>query len=89
VLLTDSVEAGEPVHLGHAQIEQREIRMRLGDEREDLAADARLGYDLELVVFLERTLDSGENEWMVVCDQNAHGQSVVDSSAKPTPRGER
>jgi hypothetical protein len=26
---------------------------------------------------------------MVVCDQNAHGQSVVDSSAKPTPRGER
>jgi hypothetical protein len=26
---------------------------------------------------------------MVVCDQNAHGQSVVDSSAKPTPCGAR
>jgi hypothetical protein len=26
---------------------------------------------------------------MVVCDQNAHGQSVVDLSAKPTPRGAR
>jgi hypothetical protein len=87
VLLADSVEAGQAVHLGHPQVEEREIRLRLRHERENLAAHPCLGYDLELVVFLERTLDSGENEWMVVCDQNAHGRSVVDSSAKPTLRG--
>jgi hypothetical protein len=89
MLLADSVEAGQPVHLGHSQVEEREIGLRLRDEREDLAADPCLGYDLELVVFFERTLDSGENEWMVVCDQNAHKLSVVDSSAKPTRRGAR
>jgi hypothetical protein len=90
VLLADPVEALQPVHLGHAQVEESEIRVRLRDEREHLAAYPRLGYDFELVVFFERTLDSGENERMVVCDQNAHGRSVVNPSvglAKPSVRG--
>ena len=42
--------------------------------------------DLELVVLFQRTLDSGENERVVVCDQNSHGQSLIDSPATPTPR---
>ena len=86
MLLADPVETLQPVHFRHAEVEQCQIRVRLGDEGEDLAADPGLGDDLELVVLLKGTLDSGENERVVVCDQNAHGQSLVISSVGSSPR---
>ena len=69
----DLVEAGEPVHVRHADVEEDELGVRLPDERQHLGARLRLADDLESAVGFERPLDPVEDEAMVVGDHNAHG----------------
>src|SRR5215510_3878520 len=72
----DLVEAGKPVHVRHPHVEQDEIRLLAGDEREHLHARLRLADDLEAAVCLERAADAVEDEPMVVGDDHTHdGQS--------------
>ena len=54
VALLDLVEADEPVHAGHADVEHDDVGLGALDEREHLAAGHRLADDLELAGLLER-----------------------------------
>ena len=68
----DLVEAREPVHVRHSHVEQDEIRLLAGDEREHLHPGLRFADDLEVAVGLEGPADSVEHEPMVVGDDHAH-----------------
>src|SRR5439155_15051981 len=68
----DFVEAGEPVHVRHADVEKHEVGLRPADERQDLRSRLRLTDDLEIAVLLERTANPVEDETMVVGDHDSH-----------------
>ena len=69
----DLVEAGEAVHVRHADVEEDEVGLLAADEREHLRPGLRLPDDLEVAVRLERPLDPVEDEPVVVGDYDAHG----------------
>ena len=50
VPLLDLLQAREPVHAGHAQVEHDQVGVRLRDEREHALAARRLADDLEPAV---------------------------------------
>src|SRR5262245_15461779 len=81
------VETGETVHVGHSDVQEHEVRVRLSDERQHLRAGLRFADDLEATVGFERTLDPVEDEPVVVGDHDAHATSVAQGSDGPeTPR---
>ena len=72
----DLLEALEPVHVRHPNVEHDQVGARLADEGEHLRAVLRLADDLEPAVVLERAADAVEHEAMIVCEENLHaGQS--------------
>ena len=83
----DLVQAREPVHVRHPDVEQHELGLRPAHEREDLRPGLRLADDLEVAVRLERAPDAVEDEPVVVGDQDAHRGSVAqDADAVATAR---
>ena len=69
----DLVQAGQPVHLRHPDVEDDQVRPRPLDDREDVGAVEGLADDLEAAVGFERVVDSGQHEPVVVCNDYAHG----------------
>jgi hypothetical protein len=61
----------EPVHLGHGDVGQKDIGPVGLDQRQRLTAVARLGDDLNTVDALEQGADAGEDQPVVVGDQDA------------------
>ena len=66
ILLAEPLQAGEAVELGHPQVEQHDVRLRLANRRNDLAADRDLADDLEILRVRESAPDRGQHEPMVV-----------------------
>jgi hypothetical protein len=66
-VLAQPLEARDPVELRHAQVEQHDVRFRLADGRNDVAADGDLSDDLESLGARERTANSRQHQPMVVC----------------------
>ena len=71
VVLAQPLEAGEAVELGHAQVEQDDVRRRLADGGDDVAADRDLVDDLEVVRVGERAPDRGLHQPVVVRNEYA------------------
>ena len=71
--VAEPIEEGESVRSGHLGVEQQEIRLKLGDERQDavrLVADA--GH-LDVRVRLQECAHRHGHEDVVVGDDDAHG----------------
>jgi hypothetical protein len=81
----DLVQAREPVHVRHADVEQDQVWFRAPDEGENLRSRLRLADDLEVVIGLERAFDAVQDEPVVVGDQDPHRATVAqpDNDARP------
>ncbi len=69
--LADLGEAREPVHLGHAQVEQDEIGLEPANERQYLHAVDRLADDLEVAGALKCLFRSLDHQPMVIRNQDS------------------
>ncbi len=79
----DLVQAGEAVHVGHADVEQDEVRLLSADQRKNLCPRLGLPDDLEVVVRLERALDPVQDEPVVVRDHDPHGSQCRTGRGRP------
>ena len=77
-MLAQPLEAREAVQLGHAQVEQDDVRGRLADGGDDVAADRDLVDDLEVVRVGERAPDRGLHQPVVV--RNEYAKSLQSRS---------
>ena len=68
--LLDLVEADQAVHPGHAQVEHDQVGVGLRDEREHLLARARFADDLEPAVVFERAFDPGQDQAVIIRDDD-------------------
>ena len=69
--LPQQLEAGQPVHPGHAQVEQDEIGLLLRCQRQYLLPARRRRHDFEVFRrFRERQSYRFDHQLMVVCYQN-------------------
>jgi hypothetical protein len=82
--LLQELDAPEPVHAGHAQVEQHEIRIRLLRDREDLCPGLGNADDLELRPLLERNLDRLHHQGVVVRNNQLEPPHLVPSSSRST-----
>src|SRR5687767_3708744 len=71
MLLPNPVEACQPVHLRHPDIEKNEVGIRSPDHWQDLTAAGRLAHDLHVVCLLEHESSRLEYQPMVIGDQNS------------------
>jgi hypothetical protein len=66
MLFLQAIEYLKAVEAGHPDIEQNQVRLELGDARQDFATRGRLADDLDVGMRLERQSDRLEDESVVV-----------------------
>ena len=76
-LLSDLREAGEAVHLRHAEVEQHQIRLQPANEWQDLAAAHRFPDDVEAAGSFQSLLRSLDHQPMVVRNQDSHARLTI------------
>src|SRR5205085_3567654 len=91
ILLPEAIEYLKAVEPRHPDVEQDEVRLRLADPRQDLAARSRLAHDLDVGLGFEREAHRLENQRVVVRKEKANWPQaeillVRSSGFRPTTR---
>src|SRR5207302_10246006 len=90
--LADLGQAGEAVHLRHAQVEQNELGLQPSDQRQHLDAVDGLADDLEAAGLLEGLFCAFDHQAMVICNQYSqldllpNYKVTVSSARNPSPK---
>jgi hypothetical protein len=66
----------DAIKLGHADIENGDLRMKLGDELDGFPPVARLRDNLEIRLLIQQKTKAGPNNSVVVGEQDANGGHV-------------
>ena len=80
--LEDAPGRLEPVHLGHADVHQDYPRIEPGGLVHGLAAVARLGHDLDVLLAREQHPEAGADHRLVVGDEDPDGHRPSLSSGR-------
>ena len=80
-LLAQRGGRGQPVHAGHLDVEQGDVRLGRERGRDDLVAPPDLGHDLEVVLEVEQCRECRADERLVVGQQEPdHGSTTATRS---------
>ena len=88
VLRADRLHDPEAVHAGHLDVEQHQVRFLVANQRDRLAAVARLGHGLDLRLTAEQQLQPVARERLVVDHHGADHDGASPRVAGPAQSGD-